>query len=99
MIIPYKLGYEAASWKEETVLEGAIRDFSATFTLDDAHTLGENCSIEIQWDNTNFLPTWIEVDSVFCKNPTTEEKLVTCNLTKEITSSLVISFRDTFVKR
>lgn len=37
MITPYKKGYEAGSWKESSVTERTIRDFSATFTLEDTH--------------------------------------------------------------
>lgn len=69
MIIPYKKGFEAGSWKESSVTERTIRDFSATFTLEDTHTLGVGCYIQIEWDNNNFLPSWIEVDSVYCLSP------------------------------
>jgi hypothetical protein len=66
MITPFKKGYESGSWKETSVTERTIRDFSATFTLEDTHTLGENCYITFEWENSYFLPSWIEVDSVLC---------------------------------
>jgi len=97
MITAYKKGYESGTWKETSVTERTIRDFSATFTLDDSHALGAGCSIEIQWENGNFLPSWIEVDGTACTMPLTSASSATCTLAKDITSSLVISFRDTLV--
>lgn len=97
MIVPYKVGYESGSWKETSVTELTIRDFSATFTLDDQHTLGAGCTVEIQWENANFLPSWIEVDGEVCATPLTSSSSTTCTLAKDITSSLVITFKDTLV--
>jgi hypothetical protein len=97
MIAPYLTGYDSGSWKETSVNERTIKDFSATFTLDESYPLGAGCKIDLAWENGNFLPSWVEVDGSTCVVPTTSTSSVTCTLSKAVTSSLVISFKDTLV--
>jgi hypothetical protein len=47
MIAPYVTGYDAGSWKDTSVTELTIKDFTASFTLDESYPLGAGCKIEI----------------------------------------------------
>lgn len=99
MVAPYLTGYESGSWKETSVNERTIRDFQASFTLDDTYPLGSGCLIDISWENGNFLPSRVEVDGTVCITPSTSTSSVSCTLSSTITGSLVIGFKDTLVQK
>jgi hypothetical protein len=99
LVAPYLNGYTSATWKETSVYERTIRDFSASFSLDDLAPLGSGCKIDIAWENTNFLPSWIEVDGVTCTTPSTSTSSAACYLSQKISSNLVIGFKDTLVQK
>lgn len=97
LVAPYLTGYSSATWKETSVYELTIRDFQASFSLDDLYPLGVGVIVDIAWENSNFLPSWIEVDGVTCITPSTSTSSTSCTLAQKLTSSLVIGFKDTLV--
>lgn len=99
MIAPYLTGYDTGTWKDTSVTELTIEDFSATFTLDETYPLGAGCKVEIDWVNGNMLPSWVEVDGTECVRPGTGTSSVTCTLAKDVTSSLEIAFKDALVAK
>jgi hypothetical protein len=99
MVTAYATGYDAGSWKETSVTEKSVKDFSATFTLDVTYPLGTGCLIDISWTNSNFLPSYVQIDGNIVLYPSTSTSSYSYTLTSDIPSSLLIEFKDTFVAK
>lgn len=95
----YTIGYLEGTLTKTSVLERNILDFELQLTLKDNYPLGKNCLLNLEWDNTAFLPSYINVNNGFCLSTKTTDKTATCYVNENIEELGILSiyFQSTLV--
>lgn len=60
LIVPKHTGFDDGAVDNNEVNEKQVLDITFSFDLAATYPIGDDCTIEIKWDNDIFNPSWIE---------------------------------------